>query len=258
MIRVFSNSEELSLAAAEAFCAIARDATAARGRCMVVLAGGSSPRRLYELLATQPYRNRVEWHCVEFFWGDERAVSPDHQDSNFRMAREILLERLAIPQRHIHRIQAERDDRDAAARDYQDEIARAFGVSASGTPPMFDVVLLGMGADGHTASLFPGTEAIAETQRWVVSHHVLALAVARTTMTPRILNAAYYVLFLVAGRDKAETLAQVLEGPRDPQRLPSQMIQPTSGALAWFVDRPAAANLKTAYSSEGQSRDPGR
>ena len=252
MIRRFSNVEELSQAAAEEFCRIACDAIAARGRCTVVLAGGSSPRRLYELLGAESYRRQLEWDRVDFFWGDERAVPPDHQDSNFRMAREALLEPLAISQAHIHRIEAERDDRDAAARDYEDKIARVFGVPEGGAPPAFDLVLLGMGADGHTASLFPNTEALGETRRWVVSHHVPALATNRTTMTPRILNAARYLLFLVAGGDKADALARVLEGPRDPRRLPSQTIQPTSGVLMWFVDGTAAAKLALADSVGGQ------
>lgn len=252
MIRRFSNLEELSRAAAEGFCRIAREAIAARGCCTVVLAGGSTPRRLYELLAAEHYRRRVEWDRVEFFWGDERAVPPDHQDSNFRMAREALLEPLAISQAHIHRIEAERTDRDAAASDYEDEIARVFGVPGGGAPPAFDLVLLGMGTDGHTASLFPNTEALGETRHWVVSHHVPALATDRTTLTPRILNAARYLLFVVAGGDKADALAQVFAGPRDPRRLPSQMIQPTSGVVMWFVDETAVAKLARVEGVERQ------
>ena len=243
VIRQFSDLEELSEAAAGEFCRIACQAIALRHRCAVVLTGGSTPRRLYELLTTERYRQRVDWDLVEFFWGDERAVPPDHQDSNYGMARDILLEPLAIPRAHIHRIEAERNDLDATALAYESEIAHVFRVPPSGPPPAFDLVLLGMGADGHTASLFPDMDASGEVRHWVVSHYVPAIAANRVTMTPRILNAARHVLFLVAGADKATALALVLEGVRDPQHLPAQMIEPASGVLMWFVDRAAAAKL---------------
>jgi 6-phosphogluconolactonase len=214
-----------------------------RHRCAVVLTGGSTPRRLYELL-TERHRHQVEWDLVEFFWGDERAVPPDHQASNYGMARDILLEPLAIPRAHIHRIEAEREDLDSAALAYESEIAHVLRVPPGGAPPAFDLVLLGMGTDGHTASLFPeDVDASGDARRWVVSHHVPAIAANRVTMTPRILNAARHVLFLVAGADKATALALVLEGVRNPQHLPAQMIEPASGVLLWFVDRAAAAKL---------------
>ena len=241
-IRLFADLEELSEAAAGEFCGIACQAIAERGRAVVTLSGGSTPRRLYELLTTDRYRHRVAWDRVEFFWGDERAVPPDHSDSNYRMARHVLLEPLAIPTAHIHRIEGDRNDLDAAALTYEREIARVFGVLPDGPPPAFDLVLLGMGTDGHTASLFPGTDA-GEASRWVVSQYVPAIAANRVTMTPRLLNAARHVMFLVAGTEKADALALVLDGARDPQRLPAQMIEPTSGVLVWFVDRGAAARL---------------
>jgi 6-phosphogluconolactonase len=242
-LRQFADLEELSEAAAGEFSRIACDAIAARRRFLVVLTGGSTPRRLYELLTTDRYRHRVAWDRVEFFWGDERAVRPDDRDSNFRMADDILLEPLAIPRAHIHRIEGERNDLDAAALAYEREIARVFGALPDGPPPAFDLVLLGMGTDGHTASLFPGTDVSAQTSRWVVSQYVAAIAANRVTMTPRLLNAARQVMFLVAGAEKADALALVLEGVRDPQRLPARMIEPTSGVLVWFVDRAAAARL---------------
>ena len=167
-IRLFADLEELSEAAAGEFCSIACQAIAERGRAVVTLSGGSTPRRLYELLATGRYRQRVAWDRVEFFWGDERAVPPDDSDSNYRMARQVLLEPLAIPAAHIHRIEGERNDLDAAALAYEREIARVFGVLPDGPPPAFDLVLLGMGTDGHTASLFPGTDAAGEASRWVL------------------------------------------------------------------------------------------
>jgi 6-phosphogluconolactonase len=242
-IRQFADLEELSEAAAGEFCRIACHAIAARRRCIVALAGGSTPRRLYELLTTERYRDRVAWDRVEFFWSDERAVVPDHHDSNYRMARDLLLDPLAIPRAHVHRIEGERDDLDAAAVAYEREIARVFRVSPGEVPPAFDLVLLGMGTDGHTASLFPDTGATGEAARWVVSRYVLAIAANRVTMTPRILNAARHVLFLVAGADKATALAMVLEGVWNPEHVPAQTIEPASGVLMWFVDRAAAAKL---------------
>jgi 6-phosphogluconolactonase len=243
VIRQFANLEELSEAVAGEFCEIASQAVAARGRCTVVLAGGSTPQRLYRLLASEPFRRRVRWDSIEFFWSDERAVPPDHEDSNFGMASSLLLEPLEVLAAHIHRIHAERDNLKAAASAYEEEIARVFDVPAGGPPPAFDLVLLGMGADGHTASLFPGAETLGETSRWVVSYHTGTGAADRVTMTPRILNAAHNVIVMVAGPEKAETLALVLEGVSDPRRWPAQTIQPTSGVLLWFVDRAAAARL---------------
>jgi 6-phosphogluconolactonase len=242
-IRLFADLEELSEAAAGDFCSIACQAIAERGRALVALSGGSTPRRLYELLTTDRYRHQVAWDCVEFFWGDERAIPPDHSDSNYRMVRQVLLEPLAIPTAHIHRIEGERNDLAAAALAYEREIARVFGVLPDGPPPAFDLVLLGMGTDGHTASLFPGNDLAREASRWVVSQYVPAIAASRVTMTPRLLNAARHVMFLVAGTEKADALALVLNGARNPQRLPAQMIEPTSGVLVWFVDRGAAARL---------------
>lgn len=242
-LRQFADLEELSEAAASEFCRIVCQAIAESGRAVVTLSGGSTPRRLYELLATDRYRHRVAWDRVEFFWADERAVPPDRRDSNFSMADDVLLEPLAIPRAHIHRIEGERNDLDAAALAYQREIARVLGVLPDGPPPAFDLVLLGIGVDGHTASLFPGTDVSAESTRWVVPQYAPAIAANRVTMTPRLLNAAQHAMFLVAGTEKADALALVLEGVRDPQRLPAQMIEPTSGVLMWFVDRAAAARL---------------
>lgn len=243
-IRLFADAEQVSRAAAEEFVRGARDAGAARGKFTVAMAGGSTPRRLYQLLAETPFREQVDWSKIQFFWGDERGVVPDHKDSNYRMAGEALLQKLALPAGQVHRMPAEREDREAAARDYQAEIARVFGVSPQGEPPVFDLVLLGMGPDGHTASLFPSTEALQDKTRWVVPNYVPKFDAWRLTMTPLVLNRAATVIFLVAGEDKAERLPEVLEGPPDTDRLPSQLIRPTTGRLLWFVDRAAAARLK--------------
>jgi len=222
-----------------------RVAIGRQGRCTFVLSGGSTPRRLYELLAAPPQRDQIDWTRVDLFWGDERAVPPDHKDSNFRMANEALLQPLSIPATRIHRMPAERADRDRAAADYQAEIARVFDVPADGVPPAFDLVLLGLGPDGHTASLFPRTAALNETRRWVVSNHVPQLGTDRLTMTRVILNRAACIMFLVAGADKAAALAEVLEGPADAERLPAQLIRPETGRLVWLIDGAAAARLKT-------------
>src|SRR5262249_28579463 len=147
-------------------------AVAGHGRFLVALAGGSTPRRLYQLLAEPPFREQVDWSRIEFFWGDERRVPPDHPDSNFRLAKDTLLDKLQIPMGQVHRLQADREDLAAAAHDSQAEIARVFGIDPTDPPPSFDLILLGMGADGHTASLFPHTSALRESKRWVVANHV--------------------------------------------------------------------------------------
>jgi 6-phosphogluconolactonase len=239
----FADAEQLGQAAAEYFVDVARGASEARRRFTVALAGGKTPQGLYTLLAAPPFREQLPWDRLEFFWGDERAVPPGHADSNFRLANETLLDKLRIAAAQIHRMQAERTDLENAAVDYQAEIARVFAVDPDGEPPQFDLVLLGMGADGHTASLFPYTEAVKEETRWVISNYVPKLDNFRLTLTARILNKAAHVLFLVAGRDKADALAQVLEGERDPLRLPAQLIQPEEGELLWFIDTPAASKL---------------
>jgi 6-phosphogluconolactonase len=159
------------------------------------------------------------------------------------MAREAMLAALPIPADHVHRLEAERSDRDAAARDYEAVLARVFGADLAGPPPAFDLVLLGMGPDGHTASLFPHTRALGETARWVLVNFVPKFNTDRLTFTRPVLNRAREVLFLVAGADKAEVLADVLAGPDDPERLPSQSVRPADGRLVWFLDRAAAARL---------------
>jgi 6-phosphogluconolactonase len=245
-VRRYPDAETLSRAAAGDFVELARQAVERRGRFSVALAGGSTPRRLYELLSLPDYRTEVEWDRVEFFWGDERAVPPDHPDSNYGMAFGVLLEPLAVRPAQVHRIKAELADLEEAARGYHVEIARVFGVTPDGPPPALDLVLLGMGADGHTASLFPYSGALPERRRWVVSHYIAPLKARRITLTPPILNRARDIRLLVTGADKAPALREVLEGPRDPERLPAQLIVPESGRLAWLVDRAAAAKLHPA------------
>ena len=258
LIRQFPDAEAVCQAAAHEFVRLAGEAIAARDRFVVALAGGSTPRRLYELLSAPPYRNALYWPSVEFFWGDERSVAPDHKDSNYRMACASLLDQIpelaaqlapadadGAGQSRVHRMQAERSDRDQAAAEYQAVLARVFDRTADSEPPELDLVLLGMGADGHTASLFPHTAALSETTRWVMANHVPQLQTDRLTMTVPPFNAARHVLFLVTGAETADTLAEVLEGPPDTDRLPSQLIHPTGGSLSWLIDHAAAGRLKS-------------
>jgi 6-phosphogluconolactonase len=239
-VRRFADLDSLSRAAADELTAIAHAAIAARGSFHVALSGGSTPKRLFGLLA-QRGRAALPWDHIELWWGDERTVPPDHADSNYRMTRETLIEPLGIAAAHVHRIAAETDPA-AAALAYEHAL-----VAALGAPPIFDLVLLGMGPDGHTASLFPGSPALDETTRWVVANPVTSPLVhgstTRITLTAPAINAARHIRFLVAGADKAASLAAVLEGPRDPRRYPSQLIATRGGDVAWLVDTAAAAGL---------------
>ena len=247
VVRALPEPEALARAAAEEVAGRLEAAARARGLATIALSGGSTPRALHALLTAEdgPFRARIPWTATHFFWGDERHVPPDHPDSNYRMAWETLLSRVPVAATQVHRIPAEMPDADAAARAYEAELRDVFGARgllAEGRP-RFDLVLLGMGADGHTASLFPGTAVVHETGRWVAAPWVPKLDAHRITLTPPVLNAAAAVLFLVAGQDKAETLRAVLEGPILPDRFPSQGVAPTDGDLVWLVDQAAAARL---------------
>jgi 6-phosphogluconolactonase len=207
------------------------------GRFSLALAGGSTPRALYAHLAEA----RLDWERVHFFWGDERGVPPGHPDSNYRMAQETLLARLPLPPENVHRIPGERPAREAA-RQYEAELRRFFGARL----PRFDLVLLGLGGDGHTGSLFPLSPAVRARRRWAVPVRHTAPPpplVDRVTLTLPVLNAAAQVVFLVAGADKAGILTEVLEGPFEPERLPAQGVRPAQGGLLWLVDAAAAARL---------------
>jgi len=240
---VVADQAALAQEAAKRVVAIAEEAGARCGRFTVALAGGSTPKRLYSLLADEPYCTRLPWRETHLFWGDERAVPPEHPDSNFGMARATLLSRVPIPANQVHRMQAERVDLDAAANEYEAEIARTFAAQPLDEPPAFDLVLLGLGTDGHTASLFPYTPALRETKRWVAPNYIPELKANRLTLTIPILNRAAMILFLVSGIEKAMALQAVIEGPRDPEQLPAQLIRPVAGRLAWLVDQAAASRL---------------
>jgi 6-phosphogluconolactonase len=253
-ISIYANADSLARAAAERFVTIAETAIATRGRFAVALAGGSTPRKLYALLASDEFASRANWPYVHFFWGDERCVPPDEPDSNYRMVRETLLNHIPIPVANVHRMRGEIDP-NQAANSYESTLRDFF---LEDTDPdtrkemqlkkSFDLVLLGMGADGHTASLFPGTAAVLEEERWALAHYVSKQGFWRITLTPAIINAAVYVLFAVTGEDKAARLNQVIAGPFQPDLLPAQSIQPTYGKLLWLVDTAAASNLERAKS----------
>ena len=239
-VRVFETAEELGAAAAARFVGLAREAVAERGSFSVALAGGQTPRRVYELLAGPELSAQVSWPDVHVFFGDERCVPPDDPDSNYRMARETLLSRVPVPAENVHRIEG-RGDAAAGASLYEDELRGFFGDTDW---PRFDLVLLGMGDDGHTASLFPSTPALDERRAWVAANRVGRLGAWRVTLTAPALNAARHVVFLVTGAGKAARLREVLCGERDPARLPAQLIWPADGTLEWFIDKGAAANLR--------------
>jgi 6-phosphogluconolactonase len=243
---VFATPRHLAEAAADLFVAAAAAATRARGRFVVALAGGSTPNALYALLAAPDAARRVDWPRVEVFWGDERCVPPDDPASNYSSARERLLDRVPVDARRVHRMAGELDPLEAAVS--YERVLRASFATPTGPPSTapgarFDLVLLGMGGDGHTASLFPSTAAVGETERWVVAHQVDARPPWRITLTPRVFNAAAEVLFLVTGRDKAGAVERVLEGPFQPELLPSQAIAPRAGRLRFWIDAGAGSEL---------------
>jgi 6-phosphogluconolactonase len=238
-IRVLESDHEVARAAANCFVDIALSSISALGRFSVVLSGGSTPRRTYQLLASAEYRNRIAWPKVHIFFGDERCVPPTDAASNYRMADEAMISHLPIPAQNVHRMAGE-GDAAANASLYQSDLQTFFDEAEW---PRFDLVLLGMGDDGHTASLFPGTRALSEAEAWVVANWVEKLNAYRITFTPPAINHAANVLFLVTGPGKAKPLHQVLRGERDPQKLPAQLIQPIDGSLLWLVDKTAAGDL---------------
>lgn len=247
VVRIFPDATALNRAAAEAFAARTDAAVQARRVSTVALAGGSTPRALYGLLAGDAsFRARIPWGGIHFFWGDERHVPPDDPESNYRMAHEAMLSRVPVPAANVHRIPTENPDAAAAADAYEREVRDFFtvrGLMREGFP-RFDLVLLGMGADGHTASLFPGTAAVHETNRMVTASWVPKLRSYRVTLTPPVLSNAAAVVFLVSGAEKAETLRAVLEGEWRPEVHPSQAIRPEQGELLWLVDHAAARLLR--------------
>ena len=241
-IHRFSDTQELTRAAAGLFLEVGRQAITQRNRFLVALSGGSTPKTLYSILASEDHAQQLDWSKVHFLFGDERSVPPAHPDSNFAMANAMLFSPLHIPSTQIHRIRGE-DPPEAAAAHYETTL-RHLTAAVPGQWPQLDLVLLGMGDDGHTASLFPGTASLTEGTRWVVPGTSPQGTRARVTLTLGVINHASVVLFLIAGRNKAAVVRRVLEQrPGDPGPYPAALVRPETGRLLWYLDHAAASEL---------------
>jgi 6-phosphogluconolactonase len=232
-IRVVAAASAVAAAAAERIVSLAPGAIAARGSFSIALSGGSTPKTLYRLLAGDAYVKRIDWKNWQIYFGDERCVPPMDQESNFRMASEAMLDYVPIAAENIHRMKGEIEP-ETAATEYGQLLKQNFAAGG------LDVILLGMGDDGHTASLFPGTKALAETKHRCVANYVEKMGVWRITMSAPFINQARQVIVMISGAGKASRVEQVLHGPHDPQTLPIQMIEPVEGELLWLMDVPAA------------------
>jgi 6-phosphogluconolactonase len=233
-MKTYPDAAGVIQAAADLFLSLVTNTISALRRFSVSLSGGTTPRALYQLLAQPTYRDRIDWAQVDFFWGDERCVPPDHPDSDFGMARAALLDHLPkYKQPRVFRLKGEADPQ-TAADEYEGLLREYFGNQALIS---FDLLLLGLGEDAHTASLFPGTDAIHEQQRWVVGHYVPKLSAYRLTLTPPILNRANQTVFLVTGANKRPALEHVLSGPYQPDLYPAQVIQPMNGKIVYLTDQ---------------------
>ena len=242
-VRILADPNSIAQTAAAEFLEAAQQAVSEKGSFSVALAGGSTPKALYGLLATNPLlQAKVPWSKIQFFFGDERHVPPTDEESNFRMAEEAMLGKAPVDPKQVHRIKGEKRNAAQAAEEYEQDLRASFRLQA-GEFPRFDLVLLGMGPEGHTASLFPGTKALKEERRLVVSNWVGKFYTDRITLTPPVLNNAARVIFMVHGEEKAPALKAVLEGPYEPEQLPAQIIQPKQGKVLWLVDPSAASML---------------
>ena len=242
-IKVFPDPAAIAAAAAQRIVAAADEAVALAGRFRIGLSGGSTPKLLFQRLASDDYRARIDWTNVEVFFADERCVPPDHADSNYRMARETLLAKVPIPGDNVYRMRGEVEPPEEAAKEYGRLLKQTFGGPTIEQGGGLDVLLLGMGEDGHTASLFPNTPALAEARHRCVAQFVERSTTGkswRLTLTAPFINRSRNVLVLVAGASKAKVMSDVLEGPRDPQRLPMQLVAPVDGKVTWLVDVLAA------------------
>ena len=237
-VRVLPDPEALAEAAARLVVEHAQTAITARGRFSIALSGGSTPRALHAKLASPALKDQVDWPRVHVFFGDERCVPPDDEQSNYHLARTTLLDFVNIQNENVHRMMGEIEPH-AAAQQYEEDLRAFFQADQ----PSLDLILLGMGDNGHTASLFPGLQAVHEQERWVVAEYVPEVAMWRLTLTPAVLNVARATVFLVTGQAKASMLKRVLEGPFSPSELPAQVVRPTEGELLWLVDAAAAADL---------------
>lgn len=242
-IRTLTTPQELFAAAAEEVVRTTTEAVAARGRFTIALSGGSTPKSLFNLLATNA-RTTLPWDRMFFFWGDERHVPPTDPDSNYRMADEAMLSKVSVPAGNVFRMAAENPDAASAAEAYEKTLQKFFALPP-GQFPRFDLILLGMGPDGHTASLFPGTAGLQEKSRLVIANWVDKMKTHRLSFTLPVLNAAACVTFLVSGTDKAPALHAVLESDAPGDQYPSKLVRPVDGKLIWLIDRAAASELRT-------------
>ncbi len=239
-IVVARDIEDLCERAAERVARSITDRVQAMGRATLVLSGGATPRRLYERLATETYGLAIPWGQVYLFWGDERCVPPDHPDSNYKMAYDALISKVSIPKENIYRMPAERSDHMEAALEYEKTLRTFFGLSGEGWP-RFDTCLLGIGSDGHTASLFPGSPALAEKKQWVAAAYIEKLKVYRLTLTPPVFNCSAQVIFLVAGKEKAPVMKELFIVDHCSNRFPFQEIRPHEGKLIFFLDQASSS-----------------
>ena len=248
--RVLPTAAATARAAAQLFSDVAAKAAAERGIARIAISGGTTPKSMFQLLAdpAEPFVNRVPWDRIELYWVDERCVPPDHAESNYRMTKEALLSKVPLPAERVHRMEGELDPEVAAAR-YESAIRNSFRLEGAETPT-FDLVLLGMGDDGHTASLFPHTDALNEMSHIVVPNHVPQKDSWRVTLTWPVINQGREVAFLIEGEGKAEVLHDVFLGPYQPETYPSQLIRPASGRVTLLLDRAAAAKLPAPAESD--------
>ncbi len=236
-----ADSEAVAREAAARWVKIAQESVAERGAFRIALAGGNTPRMLYQLMASEPWRDQVPWNKTFVFWGDERRVPPSDPQSDYRMARETLLDHVPIPPDHVFRMDGE-ELSSSAARSYENVLMRHFGLRA-GEWPRFDLMLLGLGVDGHIASIFPGTRAASDRSSMVLAYFVSKLNAERITLTLPVINNARHILFMVCGEEKAEVLRNTLYGPFKPSTYPAQLVTPVDGTLTWLVDQAAAGKL---------------
>lgn len=250
-IRIAPGTQEWGQAAASLILSVSQQAIQAHGRCLIALSGGSTPKTLYQVLATPEWNAQFDWSRMAFLFGDERCTPPDHPESNFRMAQTELFQRLNIRPEQVHRMKGESDDTTAAAQEYEATIRRLTNTPAPRVP-VLDLVLLGIGDDGHTASLFPGTAALQEDKRIVTVGHAPTGIRSRLTLTLGVLNHAAVVLFLVTGSGKAQMVRRVLDQESEADRsLPAAKVSPASGRLVWMLDHSAAQQLKKTPSHRG-------
>jgi 6-phosphogluconolactonase len=243
-VRILADFESLAASAATEFVLRASQAVRTSGRFMVALSGGSTPKKFYELLSDpdREFRAQIPWENIHFFWGDERYVPAEHPENNYRMALHAILCKVPVPISHVHRIETENPSPETVAQKYEQTLLDSFQL-APDQLPRFDLILLGLGPCGHTASLFPGTESLYEVKRLVVAQWVKRFEAFRITLTPPTLNNAAEIMFLVSGEDKASVLQKVLEGDYCPDEYPAQLIVPHDGRLLWLADATAASQL---------------